>query len=84
MRGCESAGKSGKHLDWRVISSFQMVGYMGFKGDFPMRGPAANWRLTAAFLTRVHTCFGVQINGWLVETSFQSHPIGELGQNENA
>jgi hypothetical protein len=31
---CERAGKSGKQIERCVISTFQVAGSMGFKGDF--------------------------------------------------
>ena len=33
-RACETAGKSGKQIERCLISTFQVSGSMGFKGDF--------------------------------------------------
>jgi hypothetical protein len=33
-RTCETAGKSGKQIERRVIASFRVAGSMGFKGDY--------------------------------------------------
>ena len=33
-RTCETAGKSGKQIERRVITSFRIAESLGFKGDF--------------------------------------------------
>ena len=50
---CQRAGKSGKQIERCVISTFQVAGSIGFKGDFRQwEQVVAGWRLIIGLHSR--------------------------------